>query len=406
LRDIENLSKLTASHLQFLTMASSSSDSDFVFDGDCEEAMAVFAVSLSAISSSALFTSRELDDLDQSFVDRTVSIKDQLAAFSRMPSLFKNLTNFTLTEFEELSQIVCPTIANYARSTGLARGVNGGRPTKLDPAQRLLNCIMLLKHDNTSIFDGTHWNWSKSSVCDDAIFVATCVNEAIGGEISWPNAAQRFELGRRIQQFPGCIGYIDGTLCMIRRPHHDPNARRWFNGRKKIYSTNNTVVVDHDGLIIYIDAGYCGSFHDVNILRNSTLHQNWRAYFHHTDEYFEYLLGDPGYLGEDMYIMRRVGSRESIDDGPARNVIEDTVINAFNKVHAGVRVRVEWGIGGMKRKWKRMMKRFDHTKTKFPIYFKTACLLTNFSHRRRMDLHTEDIRMAIDEDDNGWDGDF
>jgi len=60
---------------------------------------------------------------------------------------------------------------------------------------------------------------------------------------------------------------------------------------------NNTIVVDHDGLIIYIDPGYPGSYHDVSILRESELYKDWRQYFtreHREDgnDYAEYLLGD------------------------------------------------------------------------------------------------------------------
>jgi DDE superfamily endonuclease len=69
---------------------------------------------------------------------------------------------------------------------------------------------------------------------------------------------------------------------------------------------NSNVVIDHDGLIIFVDPGYPGSFHDVAILRNSELHANWPDYFTHTDETIEYVLGDPGYSGSDMFIMREL----------------------------------------------------------------------------------------------------
>ena len=59
-----------------------------------------------------------------------------------------------------------------------------------------------------------------------------------------------------------------------------------------MYCFNNTVVVDHDGLFIYVDAGYPGSFHDISILKASCLYKNWRNYFTHELEYFEYVLGD------------------------------------------------------------------------------------------------------------------
>jgi hypothetical protein len=44
---------------------------------------------------------------------------------------------------------------------------------------------------------------------------------------------------------------------------------------------------------------------------------------------------------------------------------------------------VEWGIGGLKRIWKRLMKKFDNTKPRYSHLFKFGTLLTNFLHRRR-----------------------
>jgi hypothetical protein len=94
--------------------------------------------------------------------------------------------------------------------------------------------------------------------------------------------------------FYGCLGFIDGTLVKIQRPSDlDVSMeRRFYTGRKKIYAFNNTIVVDHDGLIIYLDPGYPGSFHDVTILRQSHLFHNWRQYFHRDEDSFEYLMGD------------------------------------------------------------------------------------------------------------------
>jgi hypothetical protein len=34
------------------------------------------------------------------------------------------------------------------------------------------------------------------------------------------------------------------------------------------------------------------------------------VYFTHRDEYFEYLLGDMGYLAEEMFIMHMIGRDE------------------------------------------------------------------------------------------------
>jgi hypothetical protein len=48
---------------------------------------------------------------------------------------------------------------------------------------------------------------------------------------------------------------------------------------------SSTPIVDHDGLFIYKDPRYPGSFHDFTILRQSELHTNWSDYFTHNDEH-------------------------------------------------------------------------------------------------------------------------
>jgi hypothetical protein len=207
--------------------------------------------------------------------------------------------------------------------------------------------VFYLKHDNVTRFNAYNWNWSKSSACDDTVFVASCINEALKHELTWPSPNERRTLSQNLPDFRGCIGFIDGTLIEICRPSAETgkdSQRLWYNGSKSMYCFNNTVVVDHNGLFTYIDPGYPGSLHDVNCLRQSELYNNWRRYFTHTDGYFEYLLGDPGYVGEGMFIMRQIGRREVAEGG------EMAVVVVFNSMHAGYRVQVEWGIGGLKRK--------------------------------------------------------
>jgi hypothetical protein len=52
----------------------------------------------------------------------------------------------------------------------------------------------------------------------------------------------------------------------------------------------------------------------------------------HDDEYFEYLLGDLGYLGKKMIIMRKLGKWEV-----GSNSCDD-VIKAHNNMHVRYRV--------------------------------------------------------------------
>jgi len=73
---------------------------------------------------------------------------------------------------------------------------------------------------------------------------------------------------------------------------------------------NNTIIVDHHRLFIYVDLGYPYSYNDVSILWHSSAYQNWCQYFTHGDEYFEYLLGYLGYMGGEMFIIQMIGWQE------------------------------------------------------------------------------------------------
>jgi uncharacterized protein (DUF486 family) len=45
-------------------------------------------------------------------------------------------------------------------------------------------------------------------------------------------------------------------------------------------------------------------------------------------DYFEYLLGDPCYMGEEIFIMRRIGQRKFTPD------VTQNVVRTQNKMHA------------------------------------------------------------------------
>jgi hypothetical protein len=118
---------------------------------------------------------------------------------------------------------------------------------------------------------------------------------------------------------------------------------------------NNTLIVDHNGLIIHLDLGYPGSMHDSTILKYSEIEKHWIDFFHEPP-YIEFLIGDLGYIGNKKYIIKRIGRKEI---APKANL---PAIVAFNKLCDGYRIHVEWGIGGIKQKWRRLCTRFDCSK--------------------------------------------
>jgi hypothetical protein len=131
---------------------------------------------------------------------------------------------------------------------------------------------------------------------------------------------------------------------------------------------NNIMIWDHHGLFIYINLGYTPrSYHNVNIIHHSTIYREWCEYFTHWDDYFNYFLIDPRYLGEEMFIMRRMGKQKLPPNG------DHGAITVYNKMHVGFKVQMERGINQLKQKWKHLMKRFDATKPKSSHLFRTRC---------------------------------
>lgn len=201
-------------------------------------------------------------------------MNDLLGQLAKNLSQFRDLTNFSVEEFFELCKRVVPTIESNARSTG-RRHVVSGHPSKLTTEQRLLNFVLYMKHNNVIYLDNMLWNWSRSVVCDNAIFVASCINKALADEVKWPFGAERRVLGAHIPQLKGCISCVHGTLVQIRHSYKNEHHTRWYHGRKIMYCMNNTILVDHDGLFIFVDGGYPGSFHDMTILKNSWVEMHW-----------------------------------------------------------------------------------------------------------------------------------
>jgi hypothetical protein len=47
-----------------------------------------------------------------------------------------------------------------------------------------------------------------------------------------------------IENFLGCIKFIDKTLAKIHKPWNNVAHQTWFNNKKKLYLMNNKIIVD------------------------------------------------------------------------------------------------------------------------------------------------------------------
>ncbi len=57
------------------------------------------------------------------------------------------------------------------------------------------------------------------------------------------------------------------------------------------------------------------------------INKKWCQYFVHTNEYFEYLLGDLSYMGKDMFVMCYIGKHEMTFK------VNLDAIKVYNKMH-------------------------------------------------------------------------
>jgi hypothetical protein len=96
-------------------------------------------------------------------------------------------------------------------------------------------------------------------------------------------------------------------------------------------------------------------------------------------------LGGQGYMGEEMFVMRRLGRWELAP----RHDLE--AVHAYNKMHEGYKLRVEWGIWRFQAQMEKLMKRFDYTKPKYNHLFRVVVILINFLHNHHLNFIIEII---------------
>jgi hypothetical protein len=82
-------------------------------------------------------------------------------------------------------------------------------------------------------------------ICDNVIFIASCINEAIGDKIKWPIIEEWITLGLCIYfEFQGySIRYFNGTFIEIKKLRNNDAQNTWFNEHKK-----NVLYEQHGGV--------------------------------------------------------------------------------------------------------------------------------------------------------------
>jgi hypothetical protein len=90
------------------------------------------------------------------------------------------------------------------------------------------------------------------------------------------------------------------------------------------------------------------------------------------DKVGEPVLGDLGYIGVEMYVLRRVHRRDIPGDPNAAAVAE-----AFNRRHAAERIKVEWGIGCLNERFRTLLTNYPTRRGSFLLCVQHASSLPN-----------------------------
>jgi hypothetical protein len=62
----------------------------------------------------------------------------------------------------------------------------------------------------TPIYDAFMWNWSKSTLCDDALFITSCINHALEDEIQWITLEEGLPWVHICESYYGVQGLLMG----------------------------------------------------------------------------------------------------------------------------------------------------------------------------------------------------
>lgn len=156
----------------------------------------------------------------------------------------------------------------------------------------------------------------------------SCISFALSDDIEWLDSYEREVLGQMLPCLKGVTGDIDNILIKIIHPFITTlTTLEGVMVERGCTTINNIVIVDNNGLFIYADLRYLGTFHDITCLKE-TMNLELPKTFTHTDGHFEMVLGDVGYVDADRYILRHMGREESLPCWMS------LLFNAFNKSHA------------------------------------------------------------------------
>jgi hypothetical protein len=218
--------------------------------------------------------------------------------------------------------------------------------------------------------------------------------------LCWPNRDDRRLMGERmtLKHFPGCVGFVDGTIFFLQMKPEGPNAPDYY-GRKGNSTLSTLIICSDDRRILFHHSGWAGSVHDSRIYKDTAMYQQPYDYFSEG----EYIIGDSAFKNTNYMVTpyRKVKGQAEL----TRNK------NRFNGRITHVRVVSEHTIGILKGRFLFLrcipIRLRDHDDSLLTIvrYIEACCILHNVLHpstpMEEMDRFRREHRDWELQNDNG-----
>lgn len=142
---------------------------------------------------------------------------------------------------------------------------------------------------------GCRFNLAKSTLHHCFVRVIFALNKIAPKIIRWPNQDERISIKqkfKKIGNFQGVIGAIDGTYVPIKAPQNNPTV---YINRKCFFGVTLQAIATSDLKFIDCFCGYPSSVSDARIFRNSDVYSLMNEAPSQLFSEGEYILGDKAY---------------------------------------------------------------------------------------------------------------
>ncbi|CAF1068897.1 unnamed protein product [Rotaria sordida] len=192
-----------------------------------------------------------------------------------------------------------PLINYYSHKS--YRLTNSAATSYLSPMNMLVITLWYLKHYHSERYISSELNLSQPAVNYLLSTVVDILHSCVYPElISIPTNLSSSKTPHEPQQHHKLI--VDSTFIAIPGPYNSEKRKVYYRAKSSTnYALKVQIACDFRHRIVHVSECYCGSVHDITILRESEL-------LEHVNDAVQ-IIGDKGYIGEEYVVTPRKKSR-------------------------------------------------------------------------------------------------